>query len=90
MSINPYNMGKPTERELDASLEKLMGPTKAKEIMTEAREYCGTYNPDDTLVRLTEMATWLSKRKGLASVVGRSMLIRIKFYESIYRKYEYA
>ncbi len=70
MSTNPYNMGKPTERELVASLEKLMGPIKTQQVMSEAIDYCGTYDTGDPFARLTEIALWLCKRKGLASVVG--------------------
>jgi hypothetical protein len=76
---------------LIASLEKLMGTQQTKIIMEQARAHCGTNNPGDPLLGLTKMTVWLSKQKGLASVVGQSMTIRIKFYNSIYRpKEEYA
>jgi hypothetical protein len=90
MSTNPYDMGKPTEKDLLVALEKVMGAEKAREVLREARSYCADYTTDNALPTLTEIVTCLSKRKGLASVVGRSMLIRIKFYDSIYKKYEYA
>lgn len=84
MTTNQYGLAKPTEKELIASLEKVMGPEKAQVIMDEARNTCGFNNPGDPLLGVTKIAVWLSRQKGLASVVGRSMTIRIKFYNSIY------
>ncbi len=89
MTSNTYNLGKPTEKELVASLDKVMGPEKALSIMNEARDHCGGNNPGDPLLGLTKIAMWLSKQKGLASVVGKSMTIRIRFYNSIYAKSTY-
>ncbi len=86
MNMNHYEMGKPTESQLIAYLEKIMGPGGAQAILREAKDACGTDNPGDPLLSLTKTALWLSRQRGLASVVGQSMVIRIKFYNSIYIK----
>ncbi len=88
MNADLYGLDKPTEEQLIAYLNNVMGPDKAEAIVAEARDSCRTNSPGDPLLSLSQIAAWLSKRKGLASVVGQSMVIRIKFYNSIYRKAE--
>ncbi len=86
MNTNHYEMEKPTESQLAAYLEKLLGPDKARMVLRQARDACGTAESGDPLLPLAKTAMWLSRQKGLASVAGHSMAIRIKFYNSIYVK----
>jgi hypothetical protein len=89
MTISNFSLAKPTETDLIASLRRVMGDKQAQIILDEAKESCGPDNPGDPLLALTKVAMWLSRQKGIASVVGQSLAIRIKFYNSIYKNEVY-
>jgi hypothetical protein len=53
MNTNYYAMGKPTESQLVAYLEKVLGPERAGIILREAQDAGGTNHPGDSLSRMS-------------------------------------
>lgn len=75
-----YQVSCPGEIDFEEALANLVGDKAARQVLREAIASVGATSPVRDVGTLRHVAKALTRRSDVASVVGHSMLIRLKSY----------
>jgi hypothetical protein len=82
--VKGYNLAPPSEQDLFASLTRLVGPDEARRVWDHARQLAGMA-PGAALSmdQFDSALQQLRAAKGIASVAGSSILVRLRSYRTL-------
>lgn len=82
--VKGYNLAPPSEQDLFASLQRLVGPDDARRAWDDARRQAGTApGAALSLDQFDSALQRLREGKGIASVAASSILVRLRSYRTL-------
>lgn len=78
-----YGLAAPTEQDALTSLARLLGPDKASETWGAARTAAGHRSGALTPEAYASVLNELKAQGGMAGIVGNSMSVRLRTYQSV-------
>ncbi|WP_157991664.1 hypothetical protein [Caldimonas tepidiphila] len=82
--IKNYNLAPPTEKDVFASLDRLVGQEESRRLWTAACRQAGVRsNGALPLEQIESALQQLKQEKGLAMVAANSLLVRVKSYRTL-------
>lgn len=83
--VQRYNLAPPTEQDVFASLDRLVGQEESRRLWTAACRQAGVRSNGTPLsiAQLDSALQQLKLTKGLASVAASSMMVRLKSFRTL-------
>lgn len=81
-----YGLKAPSDECVIAAIARIKDEAFARKFFAQARQACGLEHvPALNLEQMEMVAVWITQQKGLISIPGHSLLVRIRTYKSLSR-----